>query len=190
MIGRKAAGFSVWSIAIAFALTLLFTPGVQASGDPFTAPNPGPGTVVIQGNWQFHLGDDLGWSKPAFDDSGWEQLSTDTTWGDQTHPGYTGFAWYRKQLHITGRPGKIAVLIPPVNDAYEVFWNGERSASSASCPRMRGGGTGDGVSFSPSARRRWMGCWRCGFGTRPCRPPTITRWVACERLPRSDLPRC
>jgi len=134
MIGRKAAGFSVWSIAIAIALTLLFTPDVQASGDPFTAPNPGPGTVVIQGNWQFHLGDDLGWSKPAFDDSGWEQLSADTTWGDQTHPGYTGFAWYRKQLHITGRPGKISVLIPPVNDAYEVFWNGEKIGEFGKLP--------------------------------------------------------
>lgn len=126
MIGRKPSRRPFSSIAFALLLALLVVPAAHASSDPFTAANPGPGSVVIEGNWQFHLGDDPSWSNPAFDDSAWEQLSADTTWGQQTHRWYTGFAWYRKQIKITGRPGRMAVLVPPVDEAYEVFWNGQK----------------------------------------------------------------
>jgi len=134
MIGRKAAASLLLPIVFVSLLALLFAPIVHASGDPFSAPSPGPGIIVIQGNWQFHLGDDLGWSSPTFNDSGWEQLRADTTWGAQTHPGYTGFAWYRKEIHLTGRPTTVAVLIPPVEDAYEVFWNGQKIGECGKLP--------------------------------------------------------
>ena len=134
MIGRKAAGSSFLAIAFVSLLALVFAPVVYASGDPFIAPSPGPGIMVIEGKWQFHLGDDLSWSKAAFDDSAWEQLNADRYWGAQTHPGYTGFAWYRKQIHLTGRPGKVAVLIPPVQDAYELFWNGQKIGEFGKLP--------------------------------------------------------
>ena len=126
MIGRQPSRRLLWSIAFALLPALLVAPAAQASSNPFTVPNPGPGSTFIEGNWQFHLGDDPSWSNPALDDSAWEQLSADTTWGAQTHKGYTGFAWYRKQIHVTGRPGRIAVLIPPVDEAYELFWNGQK----------------------------------------------------------------
>jgi hypothetical protein len=134
MIGRKAAGSSFLAIAFVSLLALLFAPVVYASGDPFIAPSPGPGVMVIEGKWQFHLGDDLSWSKAAFDDSAWEQLDADSYWGTQTHPGYTGSAWYRKQIHLTGRPSKVAVLIPPVEDAYELFWNGQKIGEFGKLP--------------------------------------------------------
>jgi len=134
MIGRKAAGSSFLAIAFLSLLALLFAPGVHASSNAFTAPNPGPGSIAIQGKWQFHLGDQPSWSNPAFDDSTWEQLSADTTWGAQTHPGYTGFAWYRKQIQLTGRASGIAVFIPPVEDAYEVFWNGQKIGECGKLP--------------------------------------------------------
>jgi len=131
---KKAALTSVWSIVSAAVLASLFAPAIFASSVPFSAPNPGPGMVAIQGDWQFHLGDDLRWSSPDFDDSAWEQLSADTTWGAQTHPGYTGFAWYRKQIQITGRQTPLALLIPPVGDAYEVFWNGRKIGEFGKVP--------------------------------------------------------
>lgn len=134
MIGRKAGGSSFCSMVFALVTALLFAPGVHASSDAFTAPNPGPGSIAIQGKWQFHLGDQPSWSNPAFDDSTWEQLSADTTWGAQTHPGYTGFAWYRKQIQLTGRASGIAVFIPPVEDAYEVFWNGQKIGECGKLP--------------------------------------------------------
>jgi hypothetical protein len=97
----------------------------------------GKGTAPIDGPWQFHLGDDPAWANPAFDDSGWEQLTADKTWGAQTHPSYTGFAWYRKSIQITPAPGAspdIALMIPAIDDAYELYWNGVEVGHLGSLP--------------------------------------------------------
>ena len=94
-----------------------------------TVENPGAGSVPLDGKWQFHLGDDLFWANPAVDDSGWEQIGADTTWGAQTHPSYAGFAWYRRHITIENssrtQTGNLALLIPPVDDVYDLYWNGK-----------------------------------------------------------------
>jgi hypothetical protein len=134
MISRKALGSCLFPIAPAILLAMLAFPGIRAFSEPFIAQNPGQGSVMIEGKWQFHLGDSLGWAAPDLDDSTWEQLDGDDEWGDQTHPGYTGFAWYRKHIQIGGRGGKLAVLIPPVDDAYEVYWNGHKLGENGKLP--------------------------------------------------------
>ncbi|MGF7179059.1 SpoIIE family protein phosphatase [Tunturiibacter psychrotolerans] len=98
----------------------------------FAAHDPGTGSVAVDGLWEFHTsdspvtGEKLAWAQPGYDDSGWERLRGDETWGSQTHPGHTGWAWYRKQIDISGAGSKLAILVPPVDDAYEIFWNGEQ----------------------------------------------------------------
>jgi hypothetical protein len=134
MIPLKALRPCLWPIALAILLALLAVPGLRASTEPFTARNPGPGSVTIEGKWRFHLGDSLNWSNPSVDDSNWEQLDADDRWGNQTHPGYTGFAWYRKHIQITGGGPKMALLIPPVDDAYEVYWNGRKIGECGKLP--------------------------------------------------------
>ena len=134
MIPLKALHPRLWPIAPAILLALLAVPGLRASVEPFIAQNPGPGSVTINGKWQFHLGDSLNWSNPSSDDSTWEQLDGDDEWGDQTHPGYAGFAWYRKHIQIGGGGAKMAVLIPPVDDAYEVYWNGRKIGDFGKLP--------------------------------------------------------
>jgi hypothetical protein len=134
MIPRTALHSCLWPIARAILLALLAVPGLRASAEPFVAQNPGPGSVTIDGKWQFHLGDSLNWSNPSFDDSTWEQLYGDDAWGNQTHPGYTGFAWYRRHIQIEGRGAKMALLIPPVDDAYEVYWNGRKIGECGKFP--------------------------------------------------------
>ena len=87
----------------------------------------GKGAVPLDGNWQFHLGDDPAWASPALDDSGWEQLQADRPWGVQSHPAYSGFAWYRLHIRITPAPetkSQYLLLMPPFDDAYQVYWNG------------------------------------------------------------------
>ncbi|MGA8729325.1 MAG: GGDEF domain-containing protein, partial [Terracidiphilus sp.] len=87
----------------------------------------GKGAVPIDGHWQFHLGDDPAWAMPTFDDSDWEQLTADSSWGQQSHPSYTGFAWYRRSIRLTPAPGaspNVALLIPAIDDAYQIYWNG------------------------------------------------------------------
>ena len=97
----------------------------------------GRGAVSIDGEWQFRLGDDIRWAAPSYDDSRWERITTDKTWGAQSHPSYTGFAWYRRHLDIHPSPlpnQKLAILMPPVEDAYEIFWNGVRIGHQGNPP--------------------------------------------------------
>ena len=98
------------------------------SSEPFVIAGIGRGIVPIDGFWQFHLGDDTRWSQAGFDDSQWEQIRVDDTWGAQKHPSYAGFAWYRRRVDIrpaAGETGQYRVLLWHVDDAYEVYWNGE-----------------------------------------------------------------
>jgi hypothetical protein len=122
-------------VALCAALAALASsaPAQQAIGAPaqprstFVADGLGKGAVALDGPWQFHLGDDMAWANPVFDDSQWEQLSADRPWGAQGHKGYTGIAWYRRRIAITLAPGAspdLALYLPAVNDAYEVYWNG------------------------------------------------------------------
>jgi signal transduction histidine kinase/DNA-binding response OmpR family regulator/HPt (histidine-containing phosphotransfer) domain-containing protein len=97
----------------------------------------GRGAVPVDGPWQFHLGDDLRWADPGYDDSTWEQIKADNTWGAEGHPGYTGFAWYRRSIRIppsASGPGKLAILMPAVDDAYELYWNGMKIGSQGRLP--------------------------------------------------------
>jgi hypothetical protein len=100
----------------------------------FKAENPGKGFVEVGGNWHFHTGDDLAWAQPGYDDASWEQLRGDTTWGSQTHPAYSGFAWYRKPIELTAAGEPPAILVPPVDDTYELYWNGKKIGGSGRLP--------------------------------------------------------
>jgi hypothetical protein len=100
--------------------------------------NPGTGSVPLEGGWRFHLGDDQAWANPSLDDSGWETIRADQRWGEQSHPSYTGFAWYRERIEIdNSNPAgtkNLALLIPPVQDAYEIFWNGQKLGTYGRLP--------------------------------------------------------
>ena len=113
------------------------TPSASAEPRTLVLEGLGKGTAPIDGAWQFHLGDDPGWANPGYDDSAWEQLTADKTWGAQGHANYTGFAWYRRELRITTAPGapeNLALLIPKIDDAYEIYWNGVKVGQLGSLP--------------------------------------------------------
>ncbi len=130
---RRGAGvFRCRVLLLLFGCAILLTAGARA--EVFKAPNPGTGSLTITGPWQFHTSDDMAWANPALDDSHWEQIRADDTWGAQTHPGHTGFAWYRKHIEITGADKSLAILIPPVDDAYEIYWNGKRIGTYGKLP--------------------------------------------------------
>lgn len=95
------------------------------------------GLTTLDGAWEFHLGDDAGWAAPGFDDSGWEKLTADKPWGAQGHANHDGYAWYRR--HVWLRPGEtepeqLVILIPAVEDAYEVYWNGKLVGTYGALP--------------------------------------------------------
>jgi hypothetical protein len=92
----------------------------------------GKGSVALDGHWQFHLGDNVDWASPSINDvsgqGGWSQLSADGYWGEQGHRSYVGYAWYRRHLYLTPAAGAspdFSLYMPPVQDVYEVYWNGQ-----------------------------------------------------------------
>jgi hypothetical protein len=83
--------------------------------------------MALDGPWQFHVGDDMTWAKPEFDDGRWEQIDVSKPWGDQGHWAYTGHAWYRRHIDFKDEangPADIALYVPIASCAYEVYWNG------------------------------------------------------------------
>jgi hypothetical protein len=116
-------------------LLILCLPAATAThAQTLTAAYPGKGVFTTTGNWRFHLGDDPRWLAPTFDDSAWEQLSADEPWGAQTHPGYTGFAWYRRQIDIANVTGPLSIYVPPIESAYELTFNGQRIGGFGQLP--------------------------------------------------------
>jgi hypothetical protein len=106
-----------------------------------TLPGLGAADAAVGGTWQFHTGDDMAWASPTLDDSGWQPISVTESWGAQTkfpnHFNYIGMAWYRRHIDIpavAGAPPDLALYLPRVDDAYEVYWNGALVGSFGQLP--------------------------------------------------------
>lgn len=109
---------------------------VAAKSTPtFSAADIGTGTRPISGLWQFHLGDDPAWAQPNFDDRGWERLPADKSWGAAGHPGYWGYAWYRRVIALDPNSKEpLALLLPPLDSVAEVYWNGVKIGGEGTMP--------------------------------------------------------
>jgi hypothetical protein len=97
------------------------------SSAPQVVTGLGRGTVALDGQWQFQIGDDPSWASPAFDDSNWEQIDIGKPWGDQGHWAYSGYAWYRKRIELRNGPddaNDVRLYMPAELGLYEVYWNG------------------------------------------------------------------
>ncbi len=114
-------------LAVCLACVPAFSCAAQSGAPVHKIAGLGNGTVELASGWQFHTGDNSAWAAPSFDDASWQQIGADNTWGAQGFPSYTGYAWYRYHLAIdpvTGGPKDLALLIPLIDDCYEVYWNG------------------------------------------------------------------
>jgi diguanylate cyclase (GGDEF)-like protein len=115
------------AVLLAFAALLSHAESATKPPAPLVFDGLGKGTVPLNGPCPFHLGDNPAWAQPDFDDSRWEQLGTDRSWGMQGHDRYTGYAWYRCHLELSPAPGiasRFSLLLGRVDDAEEVYWNG------------------------------------------------------------------
>ncbi|MGH9586749.1 MAG: SpoIIE family protein phosphatase [Acidobacteriaceae bacterium] len=130
-----------------FCLLLLLISGLVPSAAAQAQPAPaasvtlGHSIVPLYGPWKFHVGDNPQWATPNFDDSQWETVdltpkagSFDPNaglqgfvpgWTAKGHAGYSGYAWYRLRVRITGADGPLSLLAPMnVDDSYQLFANG------------------------------------------------------------------
>jgi Stage II sporulation protein E (SpoIIE) len=136
------------STLLLYVVSILVALPKPSAGQAPTASSPTSSTVTLieglgravaplDGPWQFHPGDDPVWALPSYDDSQWEQQMAQRPWGEQGHPSYTGFAWYRLHLSLNSASGNrndFAVLVPQLSDIYEIYWNGRSIGRSGRFP--------------------------------------------------------
>ena len=103
--------------------------------------------TLLDGSWRFHIGDDPHWADANTDDDGWETVDMTAPpgshdgdvglpdyvggWMAHGHPGYHGYAWYRRAVTVPAGPASWDILGPTlVEDGYELYWNGQRLGGS------------------------------------------------------------
>jgi hypothetical protein len=148
IVGAVVAALAALAIAI-FDL---------ASGGRPDPPALRAAAVLLGGPWRFHTGDDPRWADATTDDSDWERIdmtpapgSHDSDvglpdyvsgWMAHGHPGYRGYAWYRRTVAVPAGPGAWDILGPSLVDhAYELYWNGRLLGGSGRlgpAPRLVG----------------------------------------------------
>jgi hypothetical protein len=124
-------------LAAMVVMLIACLPSGALSQAAFALRDIGRATVPLDSGWKFHTGDDQGWAAPGFDDSAWQSIEVSRPWEGQGHPGYTGFGWYRLHLTLPANAQAdwtLALLLPYVEDACEVYWNGELVGSVGKVP--------------------------------------------------------
>ena len=126
--------------AIARMLLLLIAVGFPAAAQPappLVLNGLGRASAPLDGPWQFHLGDSPAYASPGLDDSSWQPVQAGQSWETQGHPDYTGYAWYRRHLILSAdgpADWTMALLLPNVEDACDVYWNGDWVGSYGKTP--------------------------------------------------------
>ena len=100
--GRRAKWFILQAVSM-LVMVAASAPSYGQQLPPLIMQGLGFATVPLDGAWQFHPGDDSAWASPKLDDSTWEPIQVGRAWEGQGHPGYTGFAWYRRHLMCAWR---------------------------------------------------------------------------------------
>ncbi|MHA4806627.1 putative Ig domain-containing protein [Flavitalea flava] len=90
---------------------------------------------------KFSTGDNAGWSKPGFDDSGWKDIKTGEVWQAQGFPDYHGYAWYRIHVRIPSSlktngqwRDSLRIFLAHVNDVDQTWLNGIKIGKTGSFP--------------------------------------------------------
>ena len=99
-------------------------------------------TIDLSESWQFspdenNVGISEKWYALHFNDSKWDTLDAGKRWEDQGYPDLDSFGWYRKTVDIPAdwKEQDVWLKFGGVNDAYELFINGE-SVSSFGDPNI------------------------------------------------------
>ncbi|MGB8480986.1 MAG: PP2C family protein-serine/threonine phosphatase [Acidobacteriaceae bacterium] len=100
----------------------------------------GNSALALMGPWKFRLGDDLAWGQPGFDDAAWQNYTLDAQgwpesilpernefdpgWGGHGYRGAPNYGWYRIHVSLHRASSSLRLLVPRVDSAYTVYWDG------------------------------------------------------------------
>jgi hypothetical protein len=93
-------------------------------------------TLDMSGIWKFHRGDDLAWADINMDDSNWDTMIVPGFWENQGYPDMDGYGWYRTRIRLSKalEKEKLILFIGAIDDADEVYFNGEKISSKGKFP--------------------------------------------------------
>ena len=117
---RKAASLLFHAVALATWLALPLTASCQTF-DLETSRLP---ISQVDSAWRFQLGDNPGWSRPEFDDSGWPVLKPTEDWTEQGFPKKTELAWFRFHLRAPAHTQALVLELPKISKSYQLFADG------------------------------------------------------------------
>jgi hypothetical protein len=110
----------------------------------------GNGVLALMGPWKFRPGDSpqvpetntFAWAQPSFDDSAWQNYTLihqgwpesifparddlDPGWNGHGYRGAPNYGWYRIHVFLDRAPGPLYLLVPAVNSAYTIYWDGQK----------------------------------------------------------------
>lgn len=132
----------IFGIAIATLATFALVTADLALGGRRDPPALRAASILLDGTWRFHTGDDAHWADPDSDDSGWESIDLTAApgshdgdvglpdyvggWMAHGHPEHHGYAWYRRAVTVPASAESWVLLGPTLVDhAYESYWNGQ-----------------------------------------------------------------
>ncbi len=136
----------VWIVIV----TVIALGGVSADLAIGGRPDPPAlraAATLLDGSWRFHTGDDPQWADANTDDSDWETIDLTAVpgshdgdvglpdyvggWMAHGHPGYHGYAWYRRAVTVPAAHASWDILGPTlVENGYELYWSGRRLGGS------------------------------------------------------------
>jgi hypothetical protein len=135
------------SIVIVTLVALAIAIATFAIGGRPDPPTLRAAATMLDGSWRFHTGDDPRWANATVDDSDWSTIDMTASpgshdsdvglpdyvsgWRAHGHPGYHGYAWYRRDVAVPDGQASWDILGPTlVEDGYELFWNGQKLGGS------------------------------------------------------------
>lgn len=97
-------------------------------------------------NAKFHIGDNMEWANPQFDDSSWQTISMLENWDNQGIENNQNFGWYRAHivipkslLNAADQKESVVFDLPKADDAGEVYLNGKLIGKNGRFPTDEGG---------------------------------------------------
>ena len=88
----------------------------------------------VSKNWRFQVGDDPRWADPAFDDSAWKILDSSSPWTEQGFRPIDNLGWFRFRLIVPPSMPSLALSMPGVSMAYQIFAGGRLAGQCGSLP--------------------------------------------------------
>lgn len=136
---RRRLGVGIVLVTVLAWVVAIVALALGGGGDP---PALRAAATLLDGGWRLRTGDDPHWADARADDGDWESIDLTARpgsrdgdvglpdyvrgWMAHGHPGYTGYAWYRRAVDVPAGPPSWDILGPTlVEDGYELYWNGQ-----------------------------------------------------------------